>query len=102
MKNRKVTKKMVKEVIEQIDDFYGISLTEAQVLYLLINYSALKDAWDIGGEVDTIFREKFLSCIVWDCGIKDRDWPIGASGPKYSRIFREEFAIKAFSRQMIF
>ena len=101
-KNRKVTKKMVKEIINQIDDFYGIKLTESQVLYLLINNFALTDAWDVAGEVDTIFREKFLSFIIWHCGIKDRDWPTGRSSPKYSREFYEEFVIKAAKKGIKF
>lgn len=102
MKNRKITKTMVREVINRIDDFYGIKLTETQVLYILVNYSALKDAWDIGGEVDTIFREKFLSCLVWDCGIKDKDWPTGASSPRYSRTFRKEFEKAASKKGIVF
>ena len=102
MKNRKVTKTMVKRIIDRIDDFYGILLTETQVLYILVNDVLIREEWNRAGEIDTLFREKFLSALVRYVGIKDKDWPTGASSPRYSRTFREEFAVKAVKKGIVF
>lgn len=93
-KNRKVTKTMVREVVRDIKDFFGIVLDKFQVCYILLNYQEVRDDWDKIGDVDTAFRDKFLDAIVEECRMSF-PWPKSYCTKLAKQAFEKEFKINA-------
>ena len=100
---RKVTKKMVKEVLKEAVDFLGIGLTETQFLLLLLNDEKLRKDWDEVGDVDTAFREELVQAITKDCKIESNEghWPTGRTTKKNKIAFNKEFKEKAVKKGYI-
>ena len=101
MKHRKVTKKIAKQAIEDMNFFYGIEITEIQFLYLMLNNKELQDDWSEVGDIDTAFREELVQAITRDCNIKSNEgyWPTGRTTKKNKIAFGVEFREKAIKME---
>ena len=59
MKNNKLSKQNIKQIINYVNSNIGIKLTNEQVLDLM-NHELLKSDWNNNSIIDIIFEEKLM------------------------------------------
>ena len=95
MANRKVTEKVIKDIMEDVKHWYGIVLTELQACLIILNHEEVRKDWnEVGSSTDTVFREKVLNAIVKECGVKKK-WPTASAPKNEMQAFQDEFLEKA-------
>lgn len=96
VKMRKITKKLIKEVLDDVES-RNIKFSEGKFLLLMLNNKELRDDWDEVGDYDTVFRERLFQAIAEDCSIKANEgrWPRYCDSRKVLKEFEKEFREKA-------
>ena len=90
----KYSNRVIKEIIEEFEEWYGIKLRESQLEKLLKENTDLIFEISPSGMDGTVSREKLAEAICEDIGMS-RSWPVYADGDKAMNKFVKELKVKA-------
>jgi len=88
-----VPKDIVKDIIEMIEDWFKITITEDYVNRMYNEDQLIRKEIDNRGYYDTVVREYMADFIAKD--VTGADWPKYGDVPGYSRCFGITFKVEA-------
>ena len=83
----KISDKKIRDVIDALDDFYGVRLTEKQVAKYFLHNPRVVAEIKVG--MDTVTRETLIDTL--SMAITGKEWPYGGDSMAYKRKFKSNF-----------